>query len=229
MLFARAWFVSSSLHAHALPQFLLRAFDEALEASVEHRETSTEQLEESQGGQQVIFLTEAASEQGAGSNQENQSDGSDSHETASDNDSRMKIGAEVALAGISYDFGKSGVTKVHIASLEGVAHYFLKGYGRTPGAESVPDPVENEVVVFKDFFSAGLHMPPHPVLLDILHTFQVQLHQLIPNAIVQISKFIWVVPSCRGRPTADVFAHQYELHYQNKKIHLEESNTTFAA
>jgi hypothetical protein len=71
MLFARAWFVSSSLHAHALPQFLLRASDEALEASVEHRETSTEQLEESQGGQQVVFLTETASEQGAGSDQEN--------------------------------------------------------------------------------------------------------------------------------------------------------------
>jgi hypothetical protein len=49
------------------------------------------------------------------------------------------------------------------------------------------------------------------------------------NAIVQISKFIWVVTSCGDRPTVDVFAHHYELHYQNKKIHLEGSETTFAA
>jgi hypothetical protein len=51
----------------------------------------------------------------------------------------------------------------------------------------------------------------------------------MPNAIVQIGKFVWVVTSCGGRPTADVFAYHYELHYQNKKIHLEGSKTTFIA
>jgi hypothetical protein len=102
----------------------------------------------------------------------------------------VKIGPEAALTGISYDFGMLGVTKAHIASLENVTHYFLKGYGRAPGAMSVPDPYENEAMVFEDFFAAGLRMHPHPVLLDILRKFRVQLHQLTPNAIVQISKFI---------------------------------------
>jgi hypothetical protein len=37
------------------------------------------------------------------------------------------------------------------------------------------------------------------------------------------------VRSCGGHPNAEVFAHQYELHYHNKKIHLEEFETTFAA
>jgi hypothetical protein len=32
------------------------------------------------------------------------------------------------------------------------------------------------------------------------------MHQLMPNAIVQINKFIWAVTSCGGHPTADVFA-----------------------
>jgi hypothetical protein len=96
----------------------------------------------------------------------------------------VKIGVEAALAGISYDFGKSGVTKARNASLESLARYFPKGYGRTPGVESVPDLHENETVVFKDFFAVGLCMPPHPILLDILHKFWVQLHQLTPNAIV---------------------------------------------
>jgi hypothetical protein len=56
-------------------------------------------------------------------------------------------------------------------SLESYARYFPKGFGRPPGAESVPDPQENEVVVFKDLFAAGLHMPQHPVLVDILRKF----------------------------------------------------------
>jgi tRNA A37 threonylcarbamoyladenosine synthetase subunit TsaC/SUA5/YrdC len=42
-----------------------------------------------------------------------------------------------------------------------------------PGAQSVPDPHENKVVVFKDFFAVGLRMPPHPILLDILRKFWV--------------------------------------------------------
>jgi hypothetical protein len=48
---------------------------------------------------------EAALDQGAGSDQENQSKGSGDSETASDNGGRVKIGAETTLAGISYDFG----------------------------------------------------------------------------------------------------------------------------
>jgi hypothetical protein len=85
------------------------------------------------------------------------------------------------------------------------------------------------VVVFKDLIVAGLRMPLHPVLLDILCKFQVQLHQLALNAIVQISKFIRAVTSCGGCPTTDVFVHHYELCYQNRKIHLKGCDTTFTA
>jgi hypothetical protein len=105
--------------------------------------------------------------------------------------------------------------------MENYAHYFPKGYGRPPGAESVSEPRANEAINFEDFFAAGRHMPPHPVLIDILCKFRMQLHHLTPNAIVTISKFIWAVTLCEGRPTANIFAQHYELHYQNKKIHLE--------
>jgi hypothetical protein len=54
----------------------------------------------------------------------------------------MRIGAETALASISYDFGQSMITKAHIATLESFAHYFLRGYGQPLGAESIPDPNE---------------------------------------------------------------------------------------
>jgi hypothetical protein len=34
---------------------------------------------------------------------------------------------------------------------------------------------------------------------------------------------------CGGHPNAEVFVHHYELRYQNKKIHLEGSETKFTA
>jgi hypothetical protein len=143
------------------PKFGSIASDEVLKAFAEYKETSTEQLEEYQGGQQAVISTKAASEQGAGFDQGNQSKGFSSDETTSDNGVRVKIGVEAALAGIRYDFGQSAITKACIASLESFARYFPKGYGRAPGAESVPDPHENEAVVFEDFFAAGLRMPSH--------------------------------------------------------------------
>jgi hypothetical protein len=83
----------------------------------------------------------------------------------------VKVGAAAALASISYDFGLSIVMRTRIGSLESYSRYFLKGYGRLPSAESVPDPQTNEAMVFEDFFTAGLLMLPHPILLDILHKF----------------------------------------------------------
>jgi hypothetical protein len=61
--------------------------------------------------------------------------------------------------------------------------------------------------VFKNFFIASLCIPSHPILLEILCKFQVQLHQLTLNAIVQISKFVWAVTYCGAHPTVDVFPH----------------------
>jgi hypothetical protein len=42
---------------------------------------------------------------------------------------------------------------------------------------------DDEAIIYRDFFVAGLHMPPHRALADILLKFQAQLHQLMPNAI----------------------------------------------
>jgi hypothetical protein len=53
--------------------------------------------------------------------------------------------------------------------LSKVSLYLRKGFAQLPGTESVPDPRENEAVVFEDFFAAGLCIPHHPILLDILH------------------------------------------------------------
>jgi hypothetical protein len=70
--------------------------------------------------------------------------------------------------------------------------YFAEGMGYEPREVTVPEPHPDEAVVFEKFFSASLRMPPHPVLVDILLKFQVQIHQLTPNAIVQLlNTFGW--------------------------------------
>jgi hypothetical protein len=55
---------------------------------------------------------------GAESDRESQSSDSEDSETASDNSRRLKVAAAVALAGISYDFGQSNITKTNLGSME---------------------------------------------------------------------------------------------------------------
>jgi hypothetical protein len=147
------------------------ASEDGAQISMEREEASHEQPEGSLAGEQAIVSLEVASEQNAGSDREDQSEGSGDSETASDNGNRVKIGAEATLAGIIYDFGQLTIMKARLASFESFARYFPKGYARPPSAESIPVPHEDEAVVFKDFFIVGLRTPPHPVLLDILPKF----------------------------------------------------------
>jgi hypothetical protein len=56
---------------------------------------------------------------------------------------------------------------------------------------------------------------------DILLMFQVQLHQLTPNAIGELSKYIWEVATFGGVPSANGFMKRYELHYQPKKMSVD--------
>jgi hypothetical protein len=65
---------------------------------------------------------------------------------------------------------------------------FIDGMDHEPGEETVPEPWDDEAVVFEEFFTAGLRMPSHPVLATILLKYQIQVHQLMPNAVVQLSK-----------------------------------------
>jgi hypothetical protein len=88
----------------------------------------------------------------------------------------------------SYVFGPSMVTVNHIHRMSSL-HYFNKGDALAFREEVVPEPANDEEVVFKEFFTTRLRMPSRPTLADILHKFWLQLHQLTPNAIAQLSKY----------------------------------------
>jgi hypothetical protein len=66
-------------------------------------------------------------------------------------------------------------------------------------------------------------MPLHPTLVDILLKFQVQVHQLTPNAIAQLSKYFWAVTNFRGIPSSDGFAKKIWITLSTEKIEVGEA------
>jgi hypothetical protein len=60
-----------------------------------------------------------------------------------------------------------------------VSTYFAEGSAHEPGEETVSEPA----VVFEEFFTMGLRMPPHLAFTEILLKYRVQLHQWTLNAV----------------------------------------------
>jgi hypothetical protein len=61
------------------------------------------------------------------------------------------------------------------------------------GEEIILEPKEDEVMVFKCFFRMGLRFPLYEMVGEVLKKFEIYLHQLIPNAIVRLSVYIWAL------------------------------------
>jgi hypothetical protein len=78
--------------------------------------------------------------------------------------------------------------------------YFGNSVGRAPGAEEIPEP-EGELIVFEAFFEAGLRLPTHRLVVEVLRRFAVQVHQLTPNTVVALVKYVWAVTSYGGQPS----------------------------
>jgi hypothetical protein len=56
--------------------------------------------------------------------------------------------------------------------------------------EVTPEPKDDEVVVFKSFFRAGIRFPLYDIIGEVLKNFEICLHQLTPNAIARLSVYI---------------------------------------
>jgi hypothetical protein len=123
---------------------------------------------------------------------------------ASSEETLNSLMAEELRAGDSVDFGVSRMSSVHVQDMQRLG-YFNGGVARVPGTEEVPEP-EGELVVFEAFFAAGLRLPAHRFVGEVLRRFNVQIHQLTPNAVVALSKYVWATTSYGGQPSVEVFA-----------------------
>jgi hypothetical protein len=129
---------------------------------------------------------------------------SSSEETMSD------LAAELH-PGHTVEFGVSRISSVHVQDMQQLG-YFGNGVGRVPGAEEILEP-KGEIVVFEAFFTVGLRLPAHRFVAEVLQRFEVQIHQLTPNAVVALAKYVWAVTSYDGQPSVEVFAKKYYLHW----------------
>jgi hypothetical protein len=135
---------------------------------------------------------------------------------ASSEDFSGTVAAVELRPGDTVEFGVSRMSLVRVQDMQQLG-YFGGGVGRVPGAEEVPEP-EGELVVFEAFFIAGLRLPVHRFVSEVLQKFKVQVHQLTPNAVVALAKYVWATTSYGGQPLVEVFAKQYCLHWQKRKI-----------
>jgi hypothetical protein len=123
-------------------------------------------------------------------------------------------------------FGKSTVKKGQIEAPKG--RYFHDiSIVRAGGESIVLLPEEDEVVVFKSFMKAGLRFPLHKMLVEVLKTFEIYLHQLTPEALIKVGVFIWAMRSQGLEPDGNCFCNIHELSYQTKAVGKEQYHNNF--
>jgi hypothetical protein len=98
---------------------------------------------------------------------------------------------------------------------------------RARGENNVPLPEADEVVVFRSFMKVGLRFPLDKLLVDVMKTFEIYLHQLTPEAIIKVGIFIWAMRSQGLEPDARCFCNIHELSYEMKATGKEKYHNNF--
>jgi hypothetical protein len=90
---------------------------------------------------------------------------------ASSEDTLSNVAVEELHPGDTVEFSVSQMSSVRVQDMQQLG-YFGDGVGRVPGAEEVAEP-EGELVVFEAFFAAGLRLPAHRFVAEVLRRFKV--------------------------------------------------------
>ena len=98
-----------------------------------------------------------------------------------------KAGKAAAAARWAWDTSKFRGSDLRRLEKDGV---LAAGDVRVPGNEAMPQPRPDERVCFASFMQRGLSLPVHGFLRGLLHVYGLQLHDLTPNSILQITCFI---------------------------------------
>jgi hypothetical protein len=122
-------------------------------------------------------------------------------------------------------FGKSTIKQGQIDAMRG--RYFRDiSIMRAGGENNVPLPEADEVVVYRSFMKAGLRFPLDKLLVEVLKTFKIYLHQLTPEVVIKVGMFIWAMRSQGLEPSAKCFCNIHELSYETKATGKEQYHTS---
>jgi hypothetical protein len=123
-------------------------------------------------------------------------------------------------------FGKSTMKQGQFDAMRG--RYFHDiSIVRAGGENNVPVPETDEVVVYRSFMKAGLRFPLDKMLVEVLKTFEIYLHQLTPEAIIKMGIYIWAMRSQGLEPNAKCFCNMHELSYETKATGKEQYHNNF--
>jgi hypothetical protein len=118
-----------------------------------------------------LVVTEGASEDGAPATKTEQTD----IEEGDTGEEEIDYNTAMPSKPSHLDFGKSTVSEADMAMMmkQGYFREAEKELIRFGGEETIPKPENDEVVVFKSFFKAGLRFPLHGMIADVLENFEI--------------------------------------------------------
>jgi hypothetical protein len=139
-------------------------------------------------------------------------------EAESDNESEDDDSILYPTKPIHVEFGRSIVKAEELVLMKKLGYFGENDdeLVRFAGEETIPEPKEDEVVVFKSFFRAGVRFPLYEMIGEVLKKFEIYLHLLTPNAIIRLSVYIWALRSQGKSANAEGVCRVHELHYQTK-------------
>jgi hypothetical protein len=124
-------------------------------------------------------------------------------------------------------FGKSTIKQSHLANMRGRYFRDLSIVRADEGEKTCSTPEENEDVIFRSFFKAGLRFPLSNFVVEVLKLFEICLHQITPEAIIRMGIFVWAVKSQGLEPNAKSFCNMHELLYETKPWGKEQYHNNF--
>jgi hypothetical protein len=122
-------------------------------------------------------------------------------------------------------FGKSTIKQSHLENKRG-RYFWDMSIVRAGRDNNVPAPEENEVI-YRSFFKAGLRFPLSRFVVEVLKTYQIFLHQMTLEAILRMGVFVWVVRSQGLEPSVKCFCSMHELLYETKAMGKEKYHNNF--
>jgi hypothetical protein len=166
--------------------------------------------------QSGLVVTEGAVDEGTSSAEAEQADIEEEEENA--NEGWEDFSILIPSKPSHLDFEKSTVSEDDMTMMMKLGYFgeAEKKLIRFAREETTPTSKDDEVVVFKSFFRAGLRFPLNELIGEVLDNYEIFLHQLTPNAIVRLSIFIWALWNQGMDPNAEAFCWVHELHYQTK-------------
>jgi hypothetical protein len=143
--------------------------------------------------QSGLVVTEGATKEGAPAAEAEQADIEEDDVDEEEEDYNTLMPAKPS----HLDFGKSTVSEADMPMMIKLGYFgeAEKKLIRFAEEEISPTPENDEVVVFKSFFRAGLRFPLNEMIGEVLENYKIYLHQLTPNAIVRLSVYIWALRS----------------------------------